>query len=427
MMQKRNMNGNNNKKILIDVGSSTIKIYLLAGKKHELLFTKSISFKKDFDPNKGISIENKIEFYRLIDGIKRRYKRYAIKLYATAIFRELTTKAKVAFIDEVFHKTGLFFNIISHELENFYLEVALTGHYTKNGELLLLNIGGGSTELIVINNRIPVERYNIELGIGTILAKYPSVNESISRVPLGRVISFAKSRLPKLEHNVKIAFYNGGELYYMQLVGYNLIANPLFTDADHPSIVYLRDFQDKNKEVFEKITLEQLESLMPKDPKWMHGARACSAIAQAIFEKYNINTIIPSNSNLVDGVVRQEFRYVTISGSFRKHLDYIRELKEYFASNNIQVLSPRFTETKKPNEEFVVFDGEEGTTPIELERYHLNTILNADALVVCNPNGYVGASALIEIGFAHSHGKRIIFTEVPEEFMLNTLPAEIGL
>jgi len=66
-------------------------------------------------------------------------------------------------------------------------------------------------------------------------------------------------------------------------------------------------------------------------------------------------------------------------------------------------------------------------SPLELERHHLSSIANSDALIVCDPEGYVGASALIEIGFANALGKRIIFTEKPEEFMLNTLPADVNL
>lgn len=66
-------------------------------------------------------------------------------------------------------------------------------------------------------------------------------------------------------------------------------------------------FQTKNAEIFSDITIKELESLMSDNPKWMHGARACSALAQAIFEQYGIETIIPSNANLIDGVVRYEF------------------------------------------------------------------------------------------------------------------------
>jgi hypothetical protein len=66
-------------------------------------------------------------------------------------------------------------------------------------------------------------------------------------------------------------------------------------------------------------------------------------------------------------------------------------------------------------------------SPLELVKISFKFNKNSNALIVCNPNGYVSASALLEIGFAHSLGKRIIFTEKPEEFILNNLPFEIGL
>ena len=143
------------------------------------------------------------------------------------------------------------------------------------------------------------------------------------------------------------------------------------------------------KEIFEKVFLRELESLMPNNPKWMHGARGCSAIAQAICQRYQIQTIFPSNSNIINGVARQEFRYVTISGSFRKHLEYILKIKEKLEAQGTKVLSPRFTEPKNPGERFVVFTGEEGLNPLELERHHLKSISGSDVLIVCDPEGYV--------------------------------------
>ena len=66
-------------------------------------------------------------------------------------------------------------------------------------------------------------------------------------------------------------------------------------------------------------------------------------------------------------------------------------------------------------------------SPLEIMRYHLSMIDSSDALIVCDVDGYVGASALMEIGYAHGIGKRIIFTEKPEEYSLQIMPAEIGL
>ena len=71
-----------------------------------------------------------------------------------------------------------------------------------------------------------------------------------------------------------MAIYNGGELTYMKLVGYNLKPNDVFDDADHPNMITPTDFAAKNEEVYTKVSINELESLMPDDPLWMHGARA---------------------------------------------------------------------------------------------------------------------------------------------------------
>ena len=414
-------------KILIDIDSSTIKVYKSDQMGINLLVQRSISFKDGFDPEGGISVSSKKELFELLDSVKEENKECQIKTYATGIFRNLINETRVSFIDECFTRTGLFFNIISHDLENFYLEMALVGKCLLNEPILLINIGGGSTELVVMYGKEAVERKNINLGVGMVITRFPSINEKISKVSLQEVVNFVKENIPDLSNKVKIAFYTGGELNYMQLANYPLKLNKLFIDNDHPFLISADDFSKRNEDIFEKVSLKELESLMPNDPKWMHGARGCSAIAQAICEKYQIKTIIPSNSNIINGVVRQEFRYVTISGSFRKHLDYILDIKGTLEDQGTKVLSPRFTEPKNPGEKFVVFTGEEGLSPLELERHHLSSISKSDALIVCDPEGYVGASALIEIGFANAIGKKIVFVEKPEEFMLNTLPAEIGL
>jgi len=415
------------KKILLDVGSSTIKCYEKDGEKLKVLFKRTINFKEGFDPEGGISESNKKELIEMLNAIKEENPDIPIKIYATGIWRRLAPKAKRDFIDEIFEKTGLYFNIIDQDLENFYLEIALVGKFHSSQPVLLVNIGGGSIELVVTYGKEAIERVNINFGVSDILSEFPNINAEYSLVKIENLVEEIKKRLPTLQNKPKIAFYTGGELTYMKLANYPLSKNNLFEDEDHPYLIRIEEFKNKNKEIFEKISLRELENLMPENPKWMHGARASSAIAQAIFEKYGIETIIPSDSNIINGIVRQEFRYVTISGSFRKHLDYILEVKNYLESMGAKVLSPRFSKPKNPGDNFVIFEGEEGLSPLQIERYHLSSIEKSDVLIVCDPKGYVGASALLKIGYAHALGKRIIFTEKPEEFILNVLPAEIGL
>lgn len=299
-------------KILIDIGSSTIKIYKSTQEEVSLLVQRTIPFKDGFDSEGGISDLAKKELFELIDSVKEENKSLPIKIYTTGIFRKLTDAARISFIDEFFERTGLLFNIISQDLENFYLEMALAGKCQLNEPILLINIGGGSTELVVMYGKEAVERKNIDLGVGAINTKFPQINEEMSKITLQEAINFIRENLPDLSNKVKVAFYTGGELNYMQLASYVLKPNRLFKDNDHPSLISVVDFSKRNKEIFEKVFLKELESLMPNNPKWMHGARGCSAIAQAICQRYQIQTIIPSNSNIINGVARQEFRYVRV-------------------------------------------------------------------------------------------------------------------
>lgn len=297
---------------------------------------------------------SKRELFELIASVKKENKECLIKTYATSIFRSLTPEARIAFIDEFFIRTGLFFNIISEDLENFYLKMALVSKCLLNEPVLLINIGGGSTEFVVIYGKEAVERKNINLGVGTINTNFPKINEEISKVSLQEVVDFVKENLPDLSNKVRITFYTGGELNYMRLANYALKPNKLFEDPDHPFMISTTDFVKRNEDIFKKISLKELESLMPDNPKWMHGRRGCSTMAQAICQKYQVKTIIPSNSNLINGVIRQEFRYVTINGSFRKHY-YILDIKKKLEAQGTKVLSLRFTEPKNPGEEFVIF------------------------------------------------------------------------
>ncbi len=408
----------------IDIGSSTVKIYTIGEDGVVLRETKSLPFKKEIDPELGLSENIKQQLIDYINYAKSEYDSERVKVFATAIFRKLSTIARRQLIDDFFEQTGLFLVIVEHDLEGFFLEQALSSEYTTDAPLLLINIGGGSTELAVKDRGEVVERYNLEIGVGTVLQDFPFLNEQVSRHDLRKVVDSIRQKLPSPKLKTPVAIYNGGELTYMKLVGYDLQPNNIFNDTDHPSFITPADFVAKNEEVYQKITITDLEKLMPNDPMWMHGARACSAIAQAVVEQFSVEKLVPSDSNMIHGVAKQEYRSVVLSGSFRKHLKEILEIKKVLTGRGVKILSPRFEEPKNPGEEFVVFAGEEGMSPLELERYHLDMIDNCDALVVCAVGGYVGASALIEIGYAQALGKRIIFIEKPEEFMLQTLPAE---
>ena len=415
------------KVMYIDIGSSTVKVYGAGNYGAVLKETKSLPFKNEFSPEVGLSEKMKQELIDYVNRAKGKYKPVRVKVFATAIFRRLTRAAYHRLADDFFEQTGTYFNVVPHELESFYLEKALSSEYTGGVPLLLINIGGGSTELIVKEASEVVGRYNLEIGVGTVLNDFPFLNEAYSKHALREVVDSISKQLPGTKLATPVAIYNGGELTYMRLAGYNLATNDIFSDPTHPCAISSSDFVARNEEIYQKISIKELENLMPDDPLWMHGARACSAIAQAIVEKFQVEKLVPSDSNMIDGAIKQEYRSVVLTGSYRKYWSYISKVKQNLLENGVKVLSPRYDTIKNPGADFIEFEGEENMSPLEIMRYHLSMIGSSDALIVCDVDGYVGASTLMEIGYAHGVGKRIIFTEKPEEYSLQIMPAEIGL
>ena len=107
----------------------------------------------------------------------------------------------------------------------------------------------------------------------------------------------------KLDKDYDCAIFTGGEERFELLTKFNLEKNTLFDDGIHKYMVSIEDYIKGTEKVFYDITLEELYNLMPNNPKWMDGARSGAIIPLAIFHKANIKWIIPSDLNLINGVI----------------------------------------------------------------------------------------------------------------------------
>lgn len=416
-------------KYLIDVGSSTIKFYELRKGVLRLIESKTFDFKIEFDPFSGLSENNTKELYSFFDALIKKFSltRFNTKLFATGIFRDI--KHKQDFIEDFYIKTHLYFNIISHDLEAFYLEKAWLDKVPYSEDVVVINIGGKTTELIFYSQKNIVDKKMLSIGVGTILTNFSSINERHSLISLDDVVSFVRENLPDVKKDYKTAIYTGGELTYMQVAGYSLVNNFIFNDSLHPSVILSENYFQRNKQIFSEITIENLRSMMPSNPAWMNGARACSAIAQAICKHYQIEFIVPSDSNIIDGVKKQEVRTVVVCGSFNRHLNEISSLIENLNLRNIKVLSPSNTEVIGSKKGFVLLKNDNmiNESTWSIEALHLKAIEACDAVIVCNFDDYIGTTTSLEIGYAYKCGKKIVFLCNNDIAINLDLPGEIGL
>ena len=128
--------------------------------------------------------------------------------------------------------------------------------------------------------------------------------------------------------------------------------------------------------------------------------------------------LIRSNAltdSILYGVCKKEFQRVVICGSFRKHLGLVKDVYNYCRNKDIEVLSPQNLQYDSVfNESFVLFHGEKIVNEREtywIEHKHTKAIYDADAVIICNSEGYIGPTTIYEIGFAQALGKRIVFVD----------------
>ena len=110
---------------------------------------------------------------------------------------------------------------------------------------------------------------------------------------------------------------------------------------------------------------------------------------------------------------------VVISGSFRRYFDGISETVKAFEALGIDVLSPKASKVINPGEEFAVLETDDTSDPQTLEQRHLDAITTADALYLYDPDGYIGDSSKMELGWAIALGKPVFCKELVADSTLN--------
>ncbi len=294
-----------NGSIFIEITPFVVKVFEYDDGKVKQLQGTAIPFRQDFDKTNGVSTENEIKLINFLEKIHEQHPIVPIKAFARSFFDQVPEEEKERFIDAVFAQTGIEMEIMSQDMEQDYIIKALTLNFA--GKALVVDVSADSTKLIVIDNKQAIETRIVDnLGIGTVITKHPEINNDISGIGLGEIVSEVNQLLPELENKVSSAIYLGSALYYMQIANYPLRPNEIFNDPMHPSMTTYQEFVLKNDEIISQIPLSELEALSPSNKKWMRAARAKNAIAQAIFSKYQIQIIIPSNVSVIDGIIRTE-------------------------------------------------------------------------------------------------------------------------
>ena len=222
------------------------------------------------------------------------------------------------------------------------------------------------------------------------------------------VVRYKDINIQNLLKQKKVSYFsdsnNDFEKYYEALVE---CIKQIMEDNDHPGSrtrVYLRtDWNDFGADKRKRL----------RDNLYIATGVNLNFLSFEQEQFYKNNQRDTSDNSIICGIAQQELRSVVLCGSFRKYLAKVREVYQFCVENGIEVLSPQNLHLKDMfNDNFALFHGEYITEEREtylIESKHTDAIKKADAIIVCNPDGYIGTRTLYEIGYADSQNKRIIF------------------
>lgn len=293
---------------VIDLGSSTVKLTVCninTDKRIEVLHKKSITVNlaEGFFENNELrqpAIARTLE--AVIDCQKEAltFGVLDIKMIGTGVLRKASNLEE--FMSQIREKTDLDLKVLSAKGEAELVNKAVVNSFkNENLRLAVINAGGGSTA-IIFNSGKQVKYYCLPMGISDLNEKFTNeypISEAKYEEMKKHILQLLKKNIEKPIKS-RIMVYTGGELDYMIATGFPL--EDFGLSLFHPKKLSLEKFRNYTAKM-RLMNQEELYAFMPANPKWMNGAVASNTILETIAEFLGVETIIPSNKNLNDGVL----------------------------------------------------------------------------------------------------------------------------
>jgi hypothetical protein len=115
----------------------------------------------------------------------------------------------------------------------------------------------------------------------------------------------------------------------------------------------------------------------------------------------------------------------TVSGSFTRHLSEIQRAVTELKAHGVRVLSPEQPTIVEEVRGFVFVASDRHRSVKLVQDRHLASIANSDFLWLENPDGHVGQSAALELGFAIASGIPVYSNSLPDDLTMRQYVTEV--
>ena len=289
----------NNKFAIIEIGSYNTKTHIYENGNLINDTIATIMFKSNYDKNNKILKADLELLYKEIE--KALEYTDNVHLYGCSIFRKLSKKELNEINKELNNKYKLKIEVITQEDEAKYTAIGCYSDINYDGNICIFIGGGGSIELIFVNNKKVIGKHFYNFGVVDVTKRFPSLKEDIPTCTFDDVYKYIEELINDIKIKSDVLILAGGDhLYWYNNAGYKLLKNKLYKN-DSQKYMITKELSDQYDRDTLVTSLDRIRN-NSDNSSWFDGSRAMKVITNLISDKVEAKYIIPTRINMEDGL-----------------------------------------------------------------------------------------------------------------------------
>ncbi len=284
---------------IIEIGSNNTKTHIYKNEKVIYEDNTTIEFKKNYHIHQKIEEEDLNKLFTVIEKALKYTEN--IHIYGCSIFRNMNVEELNHINLKLKRKFHVEIEVVSQEDEAKYTALGCYNKIKYNGNICIFIGGGGSIELIFVNNGKVFDQKYYDFGVVDVTQKFSSLKEDIPKCTFDEVYHYIDELIGNINIEAEVFILAGGDhLYWYHNAGYKLLENKLYK-SEKQKYMITKDMSDDYDHDALITSLNQIRE-RSDNPLWFDGSRAMKVITNLISNKIHAKYIIPTKINMEDGL-----------------------------------------------------------------------------------------------------------------------------
>ncbi len=284
---------------IIEIGSNNTKTHVYEGDSLVYENNTTIEFKKNYKMQNKIQESDLEKLYEVIENALKYTDN--VHIYGCSVFRNITKEELEEINKEIEKRFNLNIEVVSQEDEAKYTAIGCYNNINYSGNMCIFIGGGGSIELIFVNDKKIIDKKYYNFGVVDVTNKFTSLKDDVPTCTFEEVYNYIDELINDINIKADLLILAGGDhLYWYNNAKYELKENTLY-ENENQKYMLTREMSDNYDQNALVTSLDKIRQ-NSDNPLWFDCSRAMKVITNLISHKVDAKYIIPTKINMEDGI-----------------------------------------------------------------------------------------------------------------------------